>query len=101
MFKNKQSIADFLVSSGMSSLGYKFINLDDCWADYNRSSDGSIRPDPKRFPNGMKKVADYLHSKGLYFGLYTDVGEKTCRRGRLGFTVYNFFYFFLLFFFLI
>jgi alpha-galactosidase len=62
------------------ALGYNYINLDDCWA-YARDKDGNILPDPNRFPSGMKSLADYLHSKGFLFGLYTDAGTETCSDG--------------------
>ena len=72
------SIADAMVSNGMHKLGFDHINLDDCWAAESRDADGNIRPDPTRFPSGMKAVADKLHGMGLKFGLYTAMGTKTC-----------------------
>eukprot|EP01114_Cavostelium_apophysatum_P019478 TRINITY_DN6295_c0_g1_i1.p1 TRINITY_DN6295_c0_g1~~TRINITY_DN6295_c0_g1_i1.p1 ORF type:complete len:417 (+),score=14.15 TRINITY_DN6295_c0_g1_i1:37-1287(+) len=77
-------IADALVSNGMKDLGYNYVNLDDCWESTERDSNGNMQPDPARFPHGMKYVADYLHSKGLYFGLYTCSGTETCVGGRPG-----------------
>ena len=76
---------DALVSTGLAGVGYKYVNLDDCW-QYNRTADGKIVVDP-RFPNGIKPLADYAHSKGLLFGLYSDAGYKTCqgRPGSLGY----------------
>jgi len=69
--------ADAMVSSGMKEAGYDYIVIDDCW-QIGRDEEGNIIPDPERFPNGMKAVGDYIHSKGLKFGLYTDAGLKTC-----------------------
>ena len=61
------------------------MNLDDCWAGYRLNN--QIYPDNKTFPNGVKPLADYAHSKGIKFGLYTDLGNFTCggRPGSLGF----------------
>ena len=52
--------------------------MDDCWAKSRDPSSGVIQPDPEAFPDGMKAVADYVHGKGLLFGVYTDRGEQTC-----------------------
>jgi alpha-galactosidase len=78
--------ADAMVSSGMREAGYKYLVIDDCW-QVARGENGQILPDPERFPSGMKALADYVHDKGLAFGLYTDVGPKTCagRPGSFGF----------------
>jgi alpha-galactosidase len=75
------SIADAMATNGMKELGYEYINLDDCWADY-RDSDGNIVPDMKRFPQGIVPVVEYVKSKGLKFGLYTDAGIYTCNKGQ-------------------
>src|ERR1700743_1608935 len=71
--------ADALVSSGMRDAGYQYIVIDDCW-QIDRDAEGNIVPDPKRFPSGMKALADYVHSKGLKFGLYSDAGTLTCQK---------------------
>ena len=71
--------ADAIVSSGMKAAGYEYVNVDDCW-QVNRNADGTIVADPKRFPSGMKALADYVHRKGLKFGLYTDAGRMTCQK---------------------
>src|SRR6185437_3985203 len=63
--------ADIMVSSGMKDAGYQYIVMDDCW-QVARDSMGNIIADPKRFPSGIKALADYVHSKGLKFGLYSD-----------------------------
>ncbi len=77
---------DALNSSGLIEIGYKYINLDDCWQS-SRDENGIIVPDPKAFPSGIKPLVDYAHSKGLLFGLYSDAGIKTCagRPGSLGY----------------
>ena len=71
--------ADIIVSSGMKDAGYTYLVLDDGWMAMQRDSiTGDLIPDPKKFPNGMKPVIDYVHSKGLKFGLYNCAGTKTC-----------------------
>ena len=77
--------ADIISSNGMKDVGYQFVNLDDCW-QASRDAEGNIVADATKFPSGIKALADYVHSKGLEFGLYTDVGTKTCagRPGSLG-----------------
>lgn len=72
-----RSAADALVSSGLRAAGYNYIVIDDCWHG-ERDSLGFIHPDAKRFPNGIKALADYIHSKGLKMGIYSDAGAKTC-----------------------
>ena len=76
---------DALASSRLSKAGYKYINLDDCWQS-DRYENGTIKVDPN-FPNGIKPLVDYAHSKGLLFGLYSDAGNFTCqhRPGSLGY----------------
>ncbi|RNI31641.1 glycoside hydrolase family 27 protein [Rufibacter latericius] len=80
--------ADAMVSSGMKAAGYEYINIDDCWHG-DRDSLGFIHADPKRFPSGMKALADYVHSKGLKLGIYSDAGSQTCG-GRPGSRGYEF-----------
>ena len=72
-----QSI-DALISSGLKDLGYEYMNLDDCW-QISRDENKTIVPDPKTFPNGIKPLADYAHSKGLKLGVYSDGGNYTCQ----------------------
>jgi alpha-galactosidase len=74
--------ADAMISSGMKDAGYEYIVIDDCWQG-SRDENGRIQPDPARFPSGMKALADYVHSKGLKFGMYSDAGSRTCE-GRPG-----------------
>jgi alpha-galactosidase len=69
--------ADAMVASGMRDAGYLYVNIDDCWQG-ERDDLGFIRPDPKRFPSGMKALADYVHSRGLKLGIYSDAGSKSC-----------------------
>ena len=71
--------ADAMVSSGMRDAGYVYIVIDDCWQG-ERDAEGNIRPDPQRFPSGMKALGDYIHAKGLKFGIYSDAGQLTCGR---------------------
>jgi len=74
-----KQIADAMVSTGMKDAGYQYIVIDDCW-QVERDSQGNIIPDAKRFPSGMKALADYIHAKGLKFGLYSDAGTLTCQK---------------------
>jgi alpha-galactosidase len=76
--------ADALVDQGLSELGYKWLLLDDCWSDHDRDADGNLQPNAHQFPSGMKSLADYIHSKGLYLGIYTCVGTQTCKKNRPG-----------------
>lgn len=74
-----KDIADKMVATGMKDAGYQYIVLDDGWMAKERDSvTGDLIADPQKFPNGMKAVADYVHSKGLKFGLYNCAGTKTC-----------------------
>lgn len=68
---------DAMVGSGLKDLGYKYINIDDGFFN-GRSANGALRIDSLKFPNGMKMVADYIHSKGLKAGFYTEAGANTC-----------------------
>lgn len=72
-----RSTADAMVESGMKDAGYEYVVIDDCWHG-GRDSLGFIYPDSTRFPNGMKALADYVHSKGLKLGIYSDAGTETC-----------------------
>ncbi|WP_182877876.1 lectin [Microbispora sp. H10670] len=70
--------ADIMVSSGMAAAGYQYVNIDDCWSTKSRNASGDLVPDPQKFPNGIKAVADYVHSKGLKLGIYSSAGLTTC-----------------------
>ena len=76
--------ADAMISSGMKDAGYEYIVIDDCW-QVSRDENGEIVCDAERFPHGMKYVADYVHSKGLKFGIYSSAGTVTCQRRPGGF----------------
>ncbi|EXC02507.1 hypothetical protein L484_004288 [Morus notabilis] len=79
--------ADAMVSTGLAAVGYQYINLDDCWAELNRDSKGNLVPKSSTFPSGIKALADYVHSKGLKLGIYSDAGTQTCSKtmpGSLG-----------------
>jgi alpha-galactosidase len=70
--------ADALVSSGMRDAGYVYVVVDDCWSKKDRDENGNLVADPVKFPSGMKALGDYLHSKGLKFGMYGCAGSLTC-----------------------
>jgi alpha-galactosidase len=80
-----RGMADAMVKSGMKDAGYQYIVIDDCW-QVSRDASGNIMADAQHFPNGIKALADYVHSLGLKFGIYSDAGSKTCagRPGGLG-----------------
>lgn len=71
-------MADLMASQGYREAGYEYLVIDDCWSLRERGKDGRIVPDPEKFPHGMKAVADYVHSKGLKFGMYSCAGTHTC-----------------------
>lgn len=70
--------ADAMAESGLKELGYEYVVTDDCWSEKRRDADGRLVPSREKFPNGIKPVADYVHSKGLKFGIYSCVGTMTC-----------------------
>ena len=63
---------------GYQKAGYEYVVVDDCWALKERDGEGNLVPDPEKFPHGMKALADYLHGKGLKFGIYSCAGIMTC-----------------------
>ena len=77
--------ADEMASNGMKDAGYQYVVIDDCWQT-GRDAEGNIIVDKEKFPSGIKALADYIHAKGLKFGIYTDAGTKTCagRPGSIG-----------------
>ncbi|HET7791669.1 MAG TPA: glycoside hydrolase family 27 protein [Gemmatimonadales bacterium] len=77
-----REIADSMASSGMRDAGYRYVIIDDCW-QVARDARGVLIADTLRFPGGIKPLADYVHSRGLKFGIYTDAGHQTCQ-GRPG-----------------
>ena len=83
-----RDMADAMVSSGMKDSGYQYVVIDDCW-QIARDEQGNIVADAKTFPGGIKALVDYVHSKGLKFGIYSDSGVRTCA-GRPGSWGYEF-----------
>ncbi|GAB3159334.1 carbohydrate-binding protein [Amycolatopsis stemonae] len=75
-----KGIADIFVTKGLKDVGYTYVNIDDCWALPDRDAKGNLVPDPVRFPHGIKALADYVHGKGLKFGIYTSAGTHTCNK---------------------
>jgi alpha-galactosidase len=73
-----KDIADKFVELGLKDAGYEYIILDDGWMAKERDKNGNLLADPEKFPDGMKALIDYVHSKGLKFGLYNCAGSKTC-----------------------
>ncbi len=73
-----RGIADKFIELGLKDAGYTYVNIDDCWANWQRDANGNLKPNPERFPSGIKALADYIHSKGLKFGLYSSAGSWTC-----------------------
>ena len=73
-----REMADAMVEKGYRDAGYEYLVIDDCWSLRERGADGRLVPDPEKFPHGMKAVADYVHSKGLKFGMYSCCGTHTC-----------------------
>jgi alpha-galactosidase len=80
-------MADAIVDTGLRELGYQYVTVDDCW-QAGRGIDLKIRTDRSRFPSGMKALGDYIHSKGLKFGIYSSAGVQTCM-GRAGSLFYE------------
>ena len=70
--------ADAMVNEGLLDLGYEYLVIDDCWSEKVRDAKGHLVPDHNKFPHGMKYVADYVHSTGLKFGMYSCAGAVTC-----------------------
>ena len=73
-----REMADTIVANGMAAAGYRYVIVDDCWFDPNRDASGNLRGNPTRFPSGMKALGDYLHGKGLKFGIYEVPTARTC-----------------------
>ena len=69
--------ADAMVEGGYVDAGYKYIFIDDLWQG-GRDVHNNMIPDPKKFPNGIKALADYVHSKGMKLGIYSDAAQLTC-----------------------
>ena len=74
-----RKMADAMASNGMKEAGYQYIVIDDCW-QIDRDKDGYVITDAEKFPSGIKALADYVHSKGLKFGIYSCGGRLTCQK---------------------
>ncbi len=72
-----RDMADAMASNGMKAAGYRYVVIDDCWHGA-RDANGFITENAEKFPSGLKALADYIHSRGLMFGIYSDAGAKTC-----------------------
>ena len=81
-----RATVDAMVDGGFVAAGYRYLNLDDGIVEVQRDANGDLVADKTGFPNGFKPVADYVHSQGMLFGVYTDRGTETCggRAGALG-----------------
>ena len=79
-----KSIADTFLEEGLKDAGYEYIVIDDGW-QIVRDDDGNIVPHPEKFPSGIKALADYVHAKGLKFGIYSDAGYLTVLSGKMHF----------------
>jgi alpha-galactosidase len=73
-----EQTAAAMIANGMKAAGYDYVNIDDCWAEPQRDANGDLVPDPTKFPDGIKAVADYVHSLGMKLGIYEDSGTHTC-----------------------
>jgi alpha-galactosidase len=80
-----KGVADAMVSSGMSAVGYEYVNIDDCWMS-GRDSSGVLQWDKSKFPSGIPALAEYVHGKGLKLGIYETPSNTTCagKTGGLG-----------------
>jgi alpha-galactosidase len=72
------SMADAMVEEGLKDAGYEYLIVDDCWSQKERGIHGELVPDPKKFPDGLEPVINYVHQKGLKFGIYSCCGVRTC-----------------------
>lgn len=73
-----KTVADQMEKKGLIDAGYTYLVIDDLWHASSRAADGTAVEDPVKFPNGIKESADYVHSKGMKFGMYSDAAERTC-----------------------
>lgn len=73
-----KGVADAFVEMGLKDAGYEYVVIDDCWSEKQRDANGRLVADRNKFPDGIKAVADYVHSKGLKFGIYSCAGTHTC-----------------------
>ena len=70
--------AEAMATNGMMAVGYQYVCIDDTWEGSQRDADGNLTVNTNKFPSGMKALADYVHSKGLKLGIYSDAGPRTC-----------------------
>uniref|UniRef100_A0A131YVT3 Alpha-galactosidase n=1 Tax=Rhipicephalus appendiculatus TaxID=34631 RepID=A0A131YVT3_RHIAP len=75
-----KEMGDAFVRQGYRNVGYKYVNIDDCWMANQRDASGRLQANRTRFPNGIKHLADFMHARGLKLGIYGDVGTKTCEK---------------------
>jgi alpha-galactosidase len=73
-----QQEASAIAANGMAALGYRYVVVDDCWFNPARDASGNLQGSPSRFPSGMKALGDFLHGKGLKFGIYEVPTDRTC-----------------------
>lgn len=73
-----ETVSDAMANSGLRDAGYNYLVIDDLWHASSRKSDGTPVENASKFPKGMKAAADYVHSKGMKFGIYSDAASKTC-----------------------
>lgn len=73
-----KSAADAFITEGLKDAGYEYVVIDDCWSEKKRDENGRLVPDREKFPNGIKPIADYVHSKGLKLGIHSCAGTHTC-----------------------
>lgn len=71
-------MVDLFVDKGFKDAGYEYVVIDDCWSEKERDENDRLVADHKNFPHGMKYIGDYIHSKGLKFGMYSCAGTRTC-----------------------
>jgi alpha-galactosidase len=73
-----KQVATWMIATGMRDAGYRYVIVDDCWYDPNRTANGSLQANPTTFPDGMRALGDWLHARGLLFGIYESPQAKTC-----------------------
>lgn len=77
-------LADAMADLGLADAGYRYLCLDDLWAEGERDAEGNLQWNAQKFPDGLKPLSDYVHAKGLKFGVYSDGGSRTCSGGQPG-----------------
>jgi alpha-galactosidase len=74
-----RGVADAIVANNLDDLGYRYVNIDDCWMASTRDGQGRLQPHPTRFASGIRALADYVHARGLKLGIYSSAGTATCQ----------------------